>query len=73
MTSRLPTTAWIAATLFGVATFLPIAGAVADPAPDAVNNATVATGPASNYDGFDRFRDATGRPLPGWEYLFYSP
>jgi hypothetical protein len=20
-----------------------------------------------NYDGFDRFRDANGRPLPGWE------
>jgi len=26
-----------------------------------------------NYDGFDRFRDPTGRPLPGWEFLFYSP
>lgn len=27
----------------------------------------------SNYDGFDQFRDASGRPLPGWEYLFVSP
>lgn len=32
-----------------------------------------APGPAANYDGFDRFRDAAGHPLPGWEYLFNSP
>ena len=26
-----------------------------------------------NYDGFDQFRDARGRPLPGWEELLRSP
>ena len=31
------------------------------------------TAPIANYDGFDRFRDAAGHPLPGWEYLFNSP
>ena len=24
------------------------------------------------YDNFDQFRDATGRPLPGWQHLFYG-
>jgi hypothetical protein len=24
------------------------------------------------YDNFDQFRDATGRPLPGWQQLFYG-
>ena len=73
MTSRAPTTFWIFATLLGASTLLPLASAVADPAPDTVNNATVSNGSTGNYDGFDQFRDATGRPLPGWEYLFYSP
>jgi hypothetical protein len=27
----------------------------------------------SDYDGFDRFRDANGRPLPGWEQELSSP
>jgi hypothetical protein len=26
-----------------------------------------------NYDGFDRFRDANGQPLPGWEQELSSP
>lgn len=26
-----------------------------------------------NYDGFDRFRDAHGQPLPGWEQELRSP
>lgn len=26
-----------------------------------------------NYDGFDRFRDAQGQPLPGWEQELRSP
>jgi hypothetical protein len=26
-----------------------------------------------NYDGFDRFRDANGQPLPGWEEELSSP
>ncbi len=73
MTSRSPATAWALAALLGIAIVAPVADAVADPAPNTQNNATVSNGPVSNYDGFDRFRDATGRPLPGWEYLFYSP
>ncbi|HEV8016338.1 MAG TPA: hypothetical protein VGP48_12445 [Stellaceae bacterium] len=27
----------------------------------------------SDYDGFDRFRDATGQPLPTWEQELRSP
>ena len=27
----------------------------------------------ANYDGFDRFRDARGNPLPGWEQELSSP
>jgi hypothetical protein len=26
-----------------------------------------------DYDGFDRFRDANGSPLPGWEQQLRSP
>jgi hypothetical protein len=26
-----------------------------------------------DYDGFDRFRDANGNPLPGWEQMLRSP
>jgi hypothetical protein len=26
-----------------------------------------------DYDGFDRFRDANGNPLPGWEQQLRSP
>jgi hypothetical protein len=26
-----------------------------------------------DYDGFDRFRDANGQPLPGWEQMLRSP
>jgi hypothetical protein len=54
----------------------PLSAALAD-APNTANNATVDSqmDRVSNgaYDGFDKFRDATGRPLPGWEYLFFSP
>ena len=32
-----------------------------------------ATQGIANYDGFDRFRDAKGQPLPGWEYELSSP
>ena len=39
--------------------------------PSTPDNATVA-GAAPNYDGFDRFRDETGRPRQGWQYLFHS-
>jgi hypothetical protein len=27
----------------------------------------------ANYDGFDRFRDLNGQPLPGWQQLLSSP
>jgi hypothetical protein len=27
----------------------------------------------ADYDGFDRFRDAKGQPLPGWEPMLRSP
>jgi hypothetical protein len=64
--------ATIFASLVGATAAMPVAVAVADTAPIPCNS-TAAKGPTANYDGFDRFRDATGRPLPGWEYLFNSP
>jgi hypothetical protein len=27
----------------------------------------------ADYDGFDRFRDASGHPLPGWQQELSSP
>ena len=27
----------------------------------------------ADYDGFDRFRDVNGQPLPGWQQLLASP
>lgn len=27
----------------------------------------------ADYDGFDRFRDPAGQPLPGWEQQLRSP
>ena len=38
--------------------------------PNASNNATVANN-TGVYDSFDRFKDASGRPLPGWQYLIF--
>jgi len=66
---------------------MPMTAALADASQNDANNATVKNASAvhvdgsfhsvkngiSDYDGFDRFRDSTGRPLPGWEYLFNSP
>jgi hypothetical protein len=59
----------------------PGAMAVAE-APNAINNANVdrscdspiaGSGTTGPYDSFDSFKDSTGRPCSGWEYLFYSP
>lgn len=65
------------AAFVGATAVMPLAQADTTPI---ANNATATnvakdrvTGPAANYDGFDRFRDAAGHPLPGWEYLFNSP
>ena len=59
------------ALLIGGATVLPLTVAKAD-APNTRNNATVTNASTGHYDGFDRFRDETGRPRQGWQYLFYS-
>ena len=40
---------------------------------DAASAAKASAKAPANYDGFDRFRDQNGNPLPGWEYLFNSP
>lgn len=44
--------------------------------PTTVDNATVdpgtGRGPAlASYDGYDNYRNASGFPLPGWDYLFF--
>ena len=65
------TTSLVLTALVGTASLLPAAPALAD-TPNSPNNATVAAGSSGNYDGFDRFRDETGRPRQGWQYLFNS-
>ena len=42
--------------------------------PDNVNGSyhSVTNG-IPDYDGFDRFRDANGNPLPGWDQQLRSP
>ena len=85
MTNHTSKTAFLFASLLGMVA-LPIASALADTSQNA-NDTTVGNRPTvhvdgsfhsvkngiSDYDGFDRFRDSTGRPLPGWDYLFNSP
>ena len=82
MTLRSRTSAWTFAALLGALAALPIAGAFADESPNTVDNATsddrcsnpmMGNGATGIYDRFDAFRDATGRPCPGWEYLFNLP
>jgi hypothetical protein len=82
MTTRSDKTAVIFASFLGTIAALPIAATHADTSPNAVNNATVddrcnnplaGSGSTGTYDNFDSFKDSTGRPCPGWEYLFYSP
>ena len=53
---------------------LPLAGTFAATSPNAPTNATVATVATSHgiYDGADRFRDAMGNVLPGWDHLVYG-
>jgi hypothetical protein len=68
-------TAIVFASLVGAMTATSVAVA-ADAAPTPCHSdaaPAAAKAPAANYDGFDRFRDEAGRPLPGWEYLFNSP
>jgi hypothetical protein len=64
--------ATILASLVGATAAMPVAMATTDTTPTTCDS-TAAKGPTANYDGFDRFRDPSGRPLPGWEYLFNSP
>lgn len=58
----------LAASILG-STLVPFA-AFADPAPKP--HLTQASS-ASSYDGADQFRDMTGHPLPGWQYLSFTP
>jgi len=64
-------TAILATALFGSAA-APFASAFADTAQNQPNNATVATVSTGIYDLADRYKDATGRPLPGWQYVIFA-
>ena len=64
-------TALLTAALLGsIAT--PFAAALADTAQNAQTNATVIHTASGVYDSFDRYKDATGRPLAGWQYLTFA-
>jgi hypothetical protein len=66
MQTRLTKTSLAFAAVLSAVSALPIA-AFAD-----TSNATHETTVTGAYDGADKFKDATGRPLPGWQYLIYS-
>jgi len=70
MTSRSAKTALIVASALFAS--LPLAGAFAATSPNAATNATVATAARGIYDGADRFRDAMGNVLPGWDNIVYG-
>ena len=86
MTNHSCKTAFLFASLLAIVA-LPIASALAESSQNAATNTAVGNRSTvqgdgsfhslkngiSDYDGFDRFRDSTGRPLPGWEYLFNVP
>jgi len=42
----------------------------AAPVTAALADTTAHTG--SVYDSFDKFKDASGRPISGWQYLIYA-
>lgn len=39
---------------------------------EAKSVATAPKGSTGIYDNLDQFRDSSGRPLPGWQQLFYG-
>jgi hypothetical protein len=63
-------TALLAASILGSTAIAPITAALAD-TPSTATNATVIH-TAGAYDSFDKFKDSTGRPLAGWQYLIYA-
>ena len=46
---------------------LPLTAALADTDTTTAAHAAM----TGTYDGYDKFKDATGRPAPGWQYLFF--
>ena len=66
MQTRLTKTSLAFAAVLSAVSALPIAAFAETP------NATHQTTVAGVYDNADKFKDATGRPLPGWQYLIYS-
>ena len=70
MTTRSAKTALILASALFAA--LPLAGAFAASGPNAPTNATVGTATHGIYDGSDRFRDAMGNVLPGWDNIVFG-
>jgi hypothetical protein len=71
--------AFLTAPLFCGMISLAATAALADPPSNAAPSIHVSgiyhsvTNGIANYDGFDRFRDANGQPLPGWEQELRSP
>ena len=66
MQTRLTKTSLAFAALLAAVSSLPLAAFAETP------NATHDTHVAGVYDGADKFKDATGRPLPGWQYLIFA-
>ena len=76
MKTSLRSTAQTIGLVLGLAAAMPIVWTETAPAASSENATTAQDSmkaPMANYDGFDRFRDTAGHPLPGWEFLFNSP
>ena len=72
MKTRFLSISLFSAALMAAAAFAPVTGALAAPAQSAGYDTAATKSSTGPYDGFDGYRDESGRPLPGWQYLFYS-
>lgn len=78
MTNSSKKTALLLAAFLGIGAVAPVADALAA-APNAINNETVeqqatpVKGSTGIYDNFDQYKDASGRPLQGYGYLWAVP
>ncbi len=65
-------TALIFASILGATAAMPLAAALADTMPTVPATTAVSNTPKGVYDGADQFKDATGRPLSGWQNVIFS-
>ena len=60
-------TGLLALSLLAGSAAMPLAAAVADTGTTTAAHSAM----TGTYDGFDKFKDTTGRPTAGWQYLIF--